>query len=384
MTELTVIFVTTHPDTIGNSYRLNIIRMLSNYYSIILLTNCQSFIVSQGIKVKQIVPLVPLNTLFHKVPILNKLLYEKQVANQINQYCPNSKLFIFHDTANYLVRVKYDIHIYTLVHQIHEFEGITKPTGLRLVLQKIQKQRLLKGLKRSNVCFVVSSTIEKYLRDNGIKNEVIIAPHCVSLDLFQNPCIRGTESDFLLSLKSKGKFIITYTGWVSENRGFSLMLEIIKLLVAKDCKFVLCIVGCQEDYINKINLFTKQYNLKDNLFSFGRIDSSFIPMILHNSDLCLSFLDNVPGYQVSPPQKIVEYFAAGKPVIANHIPTHELLINDGVNGLLLDDSDSIVPAIIKLSSDTVFYKTLCDGATRSSFKFDEKVIEKLFVDSIQQ
>ena len=67
---------------------------------------------------------------------------------------------------------------------------------------------------------------------------------------------------------------------------------------------------------------------------------------MYFSDVCLSFLDDVPAHHLSPPQKILEYFAAGKPVICNKIRTHELLVNHGVNGFILEKNPKEMSEII--------------------------------------
>ena len=161
---------------------------------------------------------------------------------------------------------------------------------------------------------------------------------------------------------------------MSENRGLDLMLDVIKRLSEYNECYKLCIVGCQNDYKTKIESFASDSGISKNVLVFGRINYEFMPGILQESDVCLSFLEINPVYSVSPPQKVVEYFAAGRPVIANHIKTHELLIDDGQTGFLLDDADSIVHKIIAITKDKELFDWISSNALKEADRYDKETI----------
>ena len=113
------------------------------------------------------------------------------------------------------------------------------------------------------------------------------------------------------------------------------------------------------------------------------MDASLIPGILYYSDVCLSFLNaDVPAYRVSPPQKVAEYFAAGKPVICNKIAPHEWLVDHGVNGFVLDpDPLKIAEYILKLKNDKITYTKMSANAQETAKQHD---IDKIYGKMIQK
>ncbi len=379
---LVAIFCTSHADSVGNSCRIQLLAELSKKFDLLIVTNQEEYIRSLGL-CEKVVSLPSLSySLPNRLPILGKLLYAKKVAGILNNLCKGKKLFVFHDTSDYMLFLRKEIPIYTCVHQIHEFIGLSQRKGLTALITKLNGKLLLAGVKRSRIVFANFQTIADFLKQNGIKQEVIVTPHFIDRKCYIEKSPESKISLLLKNEKAKGAFVLTYTGWVSENRGLQLMLDVAVKLALKDNRFKLCIVGCQEEYKDRIECFAKENKVVDNIFVYGRVNYDLMPAILKSSDICLSFLEVNPVYSVSPPQKVVEYFAAGKPVIANHIVTHECLIQDGVNGYLLDDSDSIVRKAEEIASNKNLYERLSNNARKESDKYDKGIIVEKYYNGI--
>lgn len=380
---LVAIFCTSHADSVGNSCRLQLLAELSKRYDLTLLTNQAEYVRSlfKEAKVKEL-PVYQSSLM--RIPVVSKLVYAKKIAGFLNKECDGKKLFLFHDTSDLVLFLDKNIPIYTCVHQIHEFVGFSRGKGLSGLVTRINGKLLLKGVKRSKVCFANFATISDYLKQEGLKQEVIITPHFIDRSVYRIGAPTSDVSDRLHEEKKRGSFILTYTGWVSENRGLQLMMDVIKGLAAKDGRFKLCIVGCQDDYKEKISIYAKDNGIEDNVLLYGRSNYDKMPAILMSSDVCLSFLEVNPVYSVSPPQKVVEYFAAGKPVVANHIQTHEYLIEHGKNGYLLDDAASIIVHIEKLANDKQLYDELSKNALEESEKYDKEKIMDVYIKKIEE
>ena len=380
---LVAIFCTTHADSVGNSCRLQLLAELSKRFEVTILTNQVSYIKSLGIG-HEVLQLPDYQSPLMRLPVISKLYYAKKLAGFLNNECVGKKLFVFHDTSDYVLFLKKDIQVYSCVHQIHEFIGLSQRKGLSALVTKLNGKLLLAGVKRSKVIFANFQTIADYLKKNGIKQDVVVTPHFIDRTCYVEDTPQSEISTFLKKEKLKGAFVLTYTGWVSENRGLQLMLDVVVQLAKKDKKYKLLIVGCQEDYKERIECFAKENGVGENIIVYGRVNFDLMPAILKASDICLSFLEINPVYSVSPPQKVVEYFAAGKPVVANHIQTHEYLIEHGKNGYLLDDASSIIVHIEKLANDKQLYDELSKNALEESEKYDKEKIMDVYIKKIEE
>ncbi|MCU0918036.1 MAG: glycosyltransferase, partial [Planctomycetes bacterium] len=166
-----------------------------------------------------------------------------------------------------------------------------------------------------------------------------------------------------------------------ENRGLHLMLESVRDAVRADPRIVLVVAGADERHNEVIRSYGDRYGIGPNLLTLGKVEHTCIPGILHCSDVCLSFLSDVPAHRLSPPQKVVEYFAAGKPVIANDIATHSL-VRDGVNGYIVDEDPAHTAAVIKrLKDDRELLPRLSRNARETAEQFD---LDRVYSDMVRR
>jgi glycosyltransferase involved in cell wall biosynthesis len=241
---------------------------------------------------------------------------------------------------------------------------------------------ILKGLKNAELNFIVSKFISNYFKTKGLVNLEHI-PHGIDLIKFQEPSLHA-EHRILDNLKFKKHFIVTYTGWVNQYRGLQLMLYSIKAAVAVNKKIIFVIAGADPDVSDEIVEFVKNYQLESNIINYGIVDSSLIPGILHHSDVCLSFLDDLPAFHVSPPQKIFEYMAAGKPIICNKIQTHTAFVEHRKTGIVVDmEVREVADAILELFHNKDLYQELSANASIESRKYDIDKIYGRMVDGIK-
>lgn len=360
---LAAVFITSHADTVGNSIRLNILEYLSEVFTLVLFTNqkMSAYKKFSNIELRYIT-----KRNYQRVPILSELIYWRNIAKSINKEAVDM-VFLFHDTAPISMWLNHACIQY--VHQVHEMIGLDRKRLHQKITQKIREFFILKGLKKAKTLFVVSQTIIDYLEKRGLKN-LILTPHAVYLSLYRNPYITDFHQD-IIRLKNEGNFVVTYTGWVAENRGLWLMLDSLKEAAKGDSRIVFVIAGCEKKYLDIINQFVKGNGLDKHILSYGRIDHTLIPGILAYSDVCLSFLEVNPVYEMSPPQKVIEYFAAGRPVIGNKIKTHELFIKDGVNGFIVNEKPTEVLAkLLMLSSDKPMLEKLSLNASQTAKSYD--------------
>lgn len=370
MYRLSIIFTTSHADTLGNACRIEMVRFLTQHFETTIFTNRKDFCehhFSNSI-------VVNIKTdIKHKIPFISDLIIWRSISKVITKIDCDA-VFMFDDTSP--ISLWLNKPTFQYVHQfgerLNENTNFAKKT-YRYLYNKFNDYFYTKGLINSSSVFVVSKPIIEILKSKGVIN-TFYTPHGIELDKFQKPLITKFHKR-LQELKSNNYFIITYTGWVTENRGFQLMMDSIKDIVKNEYKVVLVIAGADHYYSEKIKTFSKNNNLGDNILNFGVIDFSLIPGILHFSDICYSFLDDMPAYKISPPQKVIEYFAAGKPVVCNKIQTHEWLVKDNVTGLITEYNYKDVSAkVLKLLKNKDLIRIFSRNVQEEVKKYDINVI----------
>lgn len=364
---LAIIFTTSHQDNVGNASRLEILRYLAKNFDIHVFTNQFRFI--QDILIQETVTELPDSK--RRIALISDFLYWRNVAQLVNTSDYDAVFMIYNNApiANWI-----KAPVFQYVHQY----GQRINSNSNILYRAVQKMSkcvnnyfVIRGLKKSQVNFVVSLPIIEILKKKGVNNLQKI-PHGIELAKYQNPLL--TEIHNSIKELRKENFIITYTGWVSENRGLQLMLNSLKIACNIDKQIVMVIAGADQEFSQRIDDFAVENKLTLNIINLGKLDSSLIPGILHYSDVCLSFLDDdVPAFRISPPQKIVEYFAAGKPVICNKIATHEWLVVHGKNGFIVNpDASEVANEIVHLKNNKELYDKMVLNAmkTASQFEFD--------------
>jgi len=125
-----------------------------------------------------------------------------------------------------------------------------------------------------------------------------------------------------------GRFVITYFGVITKNRGIDLVLEaLFKLKGNYRGKMVFQVIGEGPGLANLKRLcsglgLTEMVNFK------GYIQYEFVPRHLRDTDCFISPLPRRAEWNVSSPIKVFEYLACGKPVILTPIPAHKNIVEN--------------------------------------------------------
>jgi glycosyltransferase involved in cell wall biosynthesis len=366
--------------TLGNASRLNMAKYLAAKFDSTIITN-------QVESIKNLIPtqkIIPIKSQRKgRIPLLNDYLYWKYLAKKINSI-PADGVFIFIDSP---VTIWIQKPVFQYIHQYGKRHVTADRPVIGFIKSKIEqiKHRLfLKGFKESSQNFVVSSFLIDYFKEMGLEN-LEHMPHAIELRKFQKPVIDDNHKQ-LSDLRNNGWFIISYTGWVTENRGFQLMMESIKKIAKFKSNVMLVIAGADSNFSRRISEYQEKFQLQNNIINYGIVDTSIIPGILHYSNVALSFWDaDVPGFQLAPPQKIFEYFAAGIPVICNKIQTHSMFVENKKTGFVLDmDSTAVADAVLELINNNELYRQMCTNVVNEAKKYDMNVVYHKMVETINK
>ena len=360
---LSAFFYFKEPESIGISVIIHTLSFIASHFPVTIYTNQADFLQCQ-------IPDVKIISVDHiklsEIPVFGMLNYCRKIAKILDSD-KSDAVFIGHNYAPIALWLTKTSFQY--VYQVHEMLGLEKKSGLDKISQKLMEYIILKGIRASKTSFVVSEPIIQYLKMH-MNNNLYLTPHCVDLRRFSKPSF-SVIHDVIRKKKEQGYFVVCYTGWVSEERGLRTMLESIYLSITKDVKILFLVAGSDIQRSSEINNYFMERNIEKNLICLGKIEYNHIPGVIGLSDVCLSILENNPVYQMSPPQKVIEYMASGKPVIANEIQTHAMLITDEHDGFLTENNPAMISdRILFLKMNPEIYEIMSKNALETASKFD--------------
>lgn len=366
---ISAFFFFKEPESVGNAVIIHTLSFLTDHFDVTIYTNQADFL-------KKHLPEVQIISLAHIIlpenSIVGMLQYCRRIAKILNSD-KSDAIFTGHNSAPIALWLTKPCFQY--VYQVQEMLGLEKKKGLSKLNQVMMEYIIIKGIRASKTNFVVSQPILQYLRIHNSPN-LYLTPHCVDLKRFAEPVLSDVHKGILIK-KRKGYFIVCYTGWIAEIRGLHLMLESLYFAFMKDPNIVFVIAGSDDHHTKEINNYFRERNFEKNVICLGKIEYDFIPGVIALSDVCLSILEDNRVYQMSPPQKVIEYMASGKPVIANKIQTHTMLITDEYDGFLTDYNPSIISdRILFLKSNPEVCRQMSKNVLKTASKFDTSLVYK--------
>jgi len=177
---------------------------------------------------------------------------------------------------------------------------------------------------------------------------------------------------------------ILYVGYLHAARGLHESVEAIKEVHENGVGAYLVLIGPgSPESISEMKELIKNYGLEDWIVLHDPLPSDEIPGIIAGSDICLCPLQDISKYRWSVSNKIYEYLAMGKPVLATDLPGNAYLIKDGFNGYLYpaNDSETLASHITNLALNSHLRENLSKNALASvKNKNWESVVENLAMD----
>jgi glycosyltransferase involved in cell wall biosynthesis len=366
---ISVFFYFNEPESIGNVVIIHTLTFIASRFNVSIYTNQADFLRSYLPDVK-IISLNQIKLLRNSV--IGMLSYCRKVAKILNSDRSDA-VFIGHNSAP--IALWLNKACFQYVYQVHEMLGLDKKSVTGKIYQSAMEYIIIKGIRASRANFVVSEPIIQYLKLHN-SNNLYLTPHCVDLRRFSVPAFSDVHNG-ILGKKEQGYFIVCYTGWISRERGLNLMLESLYLALQTDQKILFVIAGSDLKQTREINDYFLERKLEENIICLGKIDHDLIPGVIALSDVGLSILEDNPVYRMSPPQKVIEYMASGKPVIANKIKTHSMLITDGYDGFLTEnDPAMIAERILFLKTNPEIYKSMTENVLKTASKSDTSQVYK--------
>ncbi len=181
-------------------------------------------------------------------------------------------------------------------------------------------------LRNADAVIAVDNGLKEYMqKETGEKVHLI--PASINFDNFVYKNIRTG-----LNLPSGHKLIL-YLGRIFPDRGLDLLIESFSMLKDEDITLVLRGISTDKS-MNILKLLIHKHNVDNRVIILPEMPYSLIPSLIYSCDICVDPFarQGVEEFQVG--LKILEYMAAGKPVLAIDVQGNRQIIEHGYNGLL--------------------------------------------------
>ncbi|NWF75386.1 MAG: glycosyltransferase family 4 protein [Nitrospirae bacterium] len=291
---------------------------------------------------------------FHYILSFLKILKKHNVTlihlNTLTPFCKYAAI------AGYLCRIP-------IVWVVRENPLISRSRRLRFWLTSLA----------SKIIFVDRDTKEKLFQNS--RHNVDVIYNGVDINVF-----KPAESNFLFEKFNieSDKQLIGYIGLITKRKGIEYLIRAFGLIKEKTDNIKLIIIGeykkSDESYFEEIKTIIKELSLENEVYFTGLLTDV-------RDALCSLDLVILPSLEERCSRSLLESLACAKAVIATKVGGNPEIVEDGVNGILVEPENEkqIAQAIIKLISNHELRRKMGEnGRLKAVDKFNmEKHIQKM-------
>jgi glycosyltransferase involved in cell wall biosynthesis len=264
-----------------------------------------------------------------------------------------------------------------------EYPHLKSFLGRLFINPKTWKKHEFSYIKKANKVLTVTELAnDYYLKNTQEKKEKFIAlPNTVRKDFAKNYSVEKKILD-----RYQNHFTLLYLGDLGERRGLLTVLKSLKKIIPVIPSIKLVLVGnSSEEYL------LKEYSLSNKLDQYvdfeGWKDFSLFQSYIKASSIGLCPIHKNIHHNTTYANKLFQYMAFGKPIIASNCDAQEHLINTHRCGLIFEDknSDDFAKKVIRIYKDSEFYNELSKNALQSiQNELSWELLSKKMVDYYQE
>jgi len=296
-------------------------------------------------------------------------IYKIQIIHVFSwTFSPIVKLNIFEQKIKWI----YDIR-----------SGPLEKSSKRTIFYKIIKLLIYFETLFFDHLFIIDTKVKDEILKNHNLKKINISPLGVDLNKFnikeKNLLIR--EQNNIMS----DDYLIIYIGSLNKVRCINNLIDGFYLASKKINNLKMFLIGEGNDIKNLIQ-YSIQLSINKKILFLGYIPHDKIPKYLAAADIAISYIPKIPSFNAQPPAKTIEYLASSLPVIATNTEGNKQFINNGENGLLIEDSPkAIANALILLCSDADLRIKISKNARESILKYDwRKIVLNILIPSYEE
>ncbi len=250
-------------------------------------------------------------------------------------------------------------------------------TDTPFVFRKLLIKLLEFNMRRSNGLWVVTSQIGEYW-EKHIPTEnkrIFLLPNGANTRLFNLDNSQPLPREILQCIP-KARYYGCYAGFFQDTGG-ERIISAIKLLKDNGDDYALLFAGYGNGE-DQLKSFTRDQGLEDRVIFLGLLPYQYMPSLYHFCDVLFAvYPRNFVEVIGSSSQKVFQYLACGRPVVASRTSGHEALSRKYF-GELVDPQDiEELAAAIKKVCESAEYNTIEIAQARHDYIAQKHSYERL-------
>ncbi|MDE7412477.1 MAG: glycosyltransferase family 4 protein [Muribaculaceae bacterium] len=162
--------------------------------------------------------------------------------------------------------------------------------------------------KNSTTLLIGSKGYRKSINEKGDFNQKIIYfPNWVENQLKSN------NSDQFSIPEFPSGFNIVIAGNMGDAQDLPNVMEAAKILKGENLNFIFVGDGRKREFVEQ---FSKENDLKNQIFCLGRFPLEAMPTIFNEADILFMALKDQPIFSMTVPSRLQAYMSSGKPIVA--------------------------------------------------------------------
>ena len=202
-----------------------------------------------------------------------------------------------------------------------------------------------------------------------IIDKIVVNPNGVDTDFFKNDDIAGMKIRSKLGLN--GKIVNGFAGTFGVYHGAEYLASAVKEIVKRNHNAMFLFIGDGETR-PKVQDIIKTAGIERNVIFTGLIPYNDVPAYLSACDIlhtpCINNEDSSEYF--GSPTKLFEYMGMGKPIIATNVGQQAEVIQNGINGILVNEKspEEIAEAAILLSKEMELSEILSNNSRKDAIE----------------
>ena len=180
---------------------------------------------------------------------------------------------------------------------------------------------------------------------------------------------------------------LIYVGGMTRPRGAMTMLRAAALLRDRGVDVSWTLIGQASPALaSEMKAYLSEHGLDRTVDLVGGLPFPEAQAAVAEADIGLSVLDALPNYVESMPTKLLEYLAAGLPVIASDFPLWRSLLEEFESGLTVPpaDPEALADAVASMIADPERFQAMSENgrarlvASRMTWESEARVLNDLY------
>lgn len=198
----------------------------------------------------------------------------------------------------------------------------------------------------------------------------------------------GVCADFdgiaLAEARSSAVLNVVCAGSVSAERGRDVMPEGLAMTRQSEARVCLTIIGAAAEQAAYRMQCAQALGIAETLEAHGRLPGRAMPQMLAKAHLDICHWEQRAWWEFNPPTKLLEYLAAGLPVVASRIRTHSAHLRDCKTGVLFDyGADTLAKSLCRVDPQSQRLPAMARAAHKDGQRYRWPTVEGEFMGAIE-